>query len=412
MSGLFDSRWVDLPSHATEIEPTTLAAGFRAAGVHCGIKSEGLDLGLIVSDEAETTSAARFTTTAAPAPPVIVCKTHAKLDRLRAVVVNSGNANAATGGRGRDNAIHMVGAASLVSGVGEELVAVASTGVIGVQLPQSDISRGMAQISSQLRSDGGDDFSRSILTTDNGPKRAAVKVQLPSGDVTISAQAKGAGMMQPNHATMLCFIQTDAAMTAETCDLLLGVCVRRSFDRVTVDGQLSTNDSVFLQASGASGVNVAFESEDELRLGEALDSLLRGLAIAIIRDGEGARRIGRIIVRCGDQLQAETVARAVANSPLVKTALYGGDPNWGRIVQAAGMALAGGEPVPMAVEIEGVEVAHFGGAADYDEAELAKLVAASEVEYIVTMPGEGAEAEVYFSDLSHEYVEINSAYRT
>jgi glutamate N-acetyltransferase/amino-acid N-acetyltransferase len=195
-------------------------------------------------------------------------------------------------------------------------------------------------------------------------------------------------------------------------DLLLGVCVKRSFERISVDGQLSTNDTVLLMASGASGVRVASESPDELRLGEALDALLRRLALLIVRDGEGARRIGRVVVRGGDGVAVERVARAVANSPLVKTALFGGDPNWGRIVQAAGMALAGAGEVALDVRIEGVDVCRRGAAVPFDAVALAQAVARSEVEYEIGLPGEGAETEVFFSDLSYDYVRINGEYTT
>ena len=170
----------------------------------------------------------------------------------------------------------------------------------------------------------------------------------------LTAQAKGAGMIQPGFATMLCFVQTDAALQPETADLLLGVCVKRSFERISVDGQLSTNDTVILQCSGASDVHVAPESEDELRFGEALDAVLRDLALLIVRDGEGAARVGRVVVRGGDPATVERAARAVANSPLVKTALHGGDPNWGRIAQAVGAALPSTEPLRLDIAIEGV----------------------------------------------------------
>jgi glutamate N-acetyltransferase/amino-acid N-acetyltransferase len=211
---------------------------------------------------------------------------------------------------------------------------------------------------------------------------------------------------------MLCFVQTDAALAPETADLLLGVCVKRSFDRVSVDGQLSTNDTAILQASGASGVQVAPESEDELRLGEALDALLRRMALLLVRDGEGARRVGRVAASGGHEETVVRAARAVANSPLVKAALHGGDPNWGRIAQAVGGALHDTAPLPLDIWIEDVQVCAGGAAVPHDAAALAEAVAGEEVEYAVRLPGEGAEAEVFFSDLSHEYVTINAEYTT
>jgi glutamate N-acetyltransferase/amino-acid N-acetyltransferase len=181
---------------------------------------------------------------------------------------------------------------------------------------------------------------------------------------------------------------------------------------VSVDGQLSTSDTVILQCSGASGVVIEPETDDELRLGEALDALLRQLALQIVRDGEGGRRVGRVVVRGGEIEAVEGVARAVANSPLVKTALYGGDPNWGRIIQAVGMTLPGTAPLPVDVAIEGVQVCARGAAVPHDPAALAAAVQREEVEYEIGLPGEGAETEIFFSDLGHEYVSLNAEYTT
>ena len=219
-------------------------------------------------------------------------------------------------------------------------------------------------------------------------------------------------MISPNFATMLCFVETDAVLEAQTAELLLGVCVKRSFDCCTVDGQLSTNDMAVLICSGESGVQVAPESEDERLLGEALDSLLRQLAILMVADGEGAGRIARVLVRGGHDETIERAARAVANSPLVKAALNGGDPNWGRIVQAIGGALIGTAPLALDLHIEGTQVCAAGVAIPYDEDALRAAVQRAEVEYEVTLPGEGAETEVFFSDLSHDYVTINADYTT
>ena len=219
-------------------------------------------------------------------------------------------------------------------------------------------------------------------------------------------------MIQPSFATMLCFVETDAVVPAETADLLLGVTVKRSFDRITVDGQLSTNDTAILLCGGASGVVVEPESEAELIFGQALDALLRQLAIDIARDGEGARRVGRVVVRGGHGPGVERVARAVGNSPLVKTALYGGDPNWGRIAQAVGMALADTAPLAVDIEIEGVQVCVAGNAIPHDEDDLTQRVARDEVEYVIGLPGDGFETEVFFSDLGHEYININAEYTT
>jgi glutamate N-acetyltransferase / amino-acid N-acetyltransferase len=416
VSEFFSSRWIERPEHVTELAGG-LPQGFRAAGVACGIKPSGApDLALLVSDARGTTSAARFTSSGVLGAPVLLTRERCRLDAIRAVVVNSGNANTATGGPGLDNAAKMQGAAAIASGVGDEsAVAVASTGVIGVPLPMDAVTRGILAAAGELRPDGDGAFAEAIKTTDAFDKRASLSVSLSGGEVRLSAQAKGAGMISPGFATLLVFVQTDAALEAETCDLLLGVTVKRSFERISVDGQLSTSDTVILQCSGASGVRVEPESDDELRFGEALDALLRQLALLVARDGEGARRVGRVVVRGGDVDGVQRVARAIANSSLVKTALYGGDPNWGRIAQAVGMATAGMGgvgSVPVDITIEGVQVCARGGVVPYDAAALAEAVKRDEVEYEIGLPGDGAETELFFSDLGHEYVTINADYTT
>ncbi len=412
MSGFFTSRWVDVPAGLTEVAGGGLPQGFRAAGVACGLKADGgIDLGLMVSGPPETVSAARFTRSGVLAAPVLVCQQRARLDAIRVVAANSGTANAATGNRGLDEAARMQGAAAMAAGAEADQVAVCSTGVIGVQLDGRKVVAGLLAASAQL---GADDagFTAAIMTTDAFEKRVTLELELSGGPVRISAQAKGAGMIQPAFATMLCFVQTDAALEAVTADLLLGVCVKRSFDRISFDGQLSTNDTVILQASGASGVRVAPESADEIAFGQALDALLRQLALLIVSDGEGARRVGRVVVRGGDAKGVDHVARAIANSPLVKTALYGGDPNWGRIAQSIGMALPYSHPLAFDIAIEGMPVAAGGQAVAHDTPELARRVSAEEVEYAVGLPGDGAETEVFFSDLGHGYITINADYTT
>ena len=402
--GFFRSRWVEAPKHVTELDGHLLPAGFRAAGVAAGIKPEGLDVGVISSDQPATVSAARFTTNARMGAPVIVSR-EAELPALRAVAANSGCSNVGDGQRGLETAVAMQVAAAQELGVEPQQVAVASTGVIGVELARDRVVSGVRAACGALRGDA-DDFSRAILTSDAGPKRACLEVSLPAGSVRLSAQAKGAGMISPRHATMFCFIQTDAALEAETLELLTGVCVQRSFDRISVDGQLSTSDTVVALASGASGVRVEPESADELALGEALDALLRQLALEIVHDGEGARRVGRVVVS-GRPDAVEPVARSIANSPLVKSALHGGDPNFGRILQAAGQVWPPGEPFVADLEIEGHQVVSAG---DVVEPAPAELVSGPEIEYVLTMPGEGGETEVFFSDLSPAYVNYNADY--
>jgi len=412
-SSFFRSRWVEQPEHVRVVPEGGLPQGFRAAGAAAGIKpSGGLDVALIVSDAPETTSAARFTASGVLAAPVLVTQERSRLDALRAIAANSGNANAATGRPGLDEAARMQGAAAMVARVPEDRVAVCSTGVIGVQLDGRKVTKGLLAAGADLRPDGDADACAAIMTTDAFEKRATLDVDLPSGTVRLAAQAKGAGMISPRFATMLCFVETDAALAAETADLLLGVTVKRSFDRISVDGQLSTNDTAILLCGGASGVVVAPESEDELRFGEALDALLRQLALDMARDGEGARRVGRVVVRGGNGEGVERVARAVADSPLVKTALYGGDPNWGRIAQAVGAALPGTAPLAFDISIEGTLVCSGGFGVPVEAGAVERAVQGDEVDIAVALPGDGFETEVFFSDLGHEYVSINAEYTT
>ncbi len=407
----FSSRWVDAPARVRELDPADLPAGFAAAGAAAGLKPEGLDVGVLFCSSEDAVSAARFTTNARVGAPVIVSRGSA-LGRLRAVVANSGCSNVGDGDRGIETARAMQRAAADGLGIEPEQVGVASTGVIGIELPREKVLAGIRTCVERIEADasGADDFAHAILTSDSGPKRACLEVALPSGGaIRLAAQAKGAGMIAPRHATMFCFIQTDAELSQHTLDLLTGVCVKRSFDRISVDGQLSTSDTVFAIASGASGVVIEPEGPDELAFGEALDALLRQLAMLMVADGEGARRVGRIVVR-GRPDAVEPVARSIAYSPLVKTALHGADPNFGRILQAAGQAWPPGDAFVADLEIEGMQVVSAGDATEFDIADLQARVQVPEVEYALTIPGSGGETEVYFSDLSEDYVRFNAEY--
>jgi glutamate N-acetyltransferase/amino-acid N-acetyltransferase len=380
----FSSRWVQAPEGVEELDPALLAPGFRAGGAHCGLKGGGgTDVGLLVCDAPQVASALVLTRNASAAAPVRVCRERCERGRVRAAVVNSGNANAETGEQGYADALAMCEAAAARLGVAPESVAVAETGTIGVPLPVEAVLAGIGEAAGSLRADGGTAFSEAILTTDRWPKRCTLR----AGGVTVSAQAKGAGMIQPDMATMLCFVQTDAVLDDPRAELR--AAVDASFHRISVDGQMSTNDTVLLQGTGAAGKPLP----DGL-----LEALLTQLALEIVRDGEGAARIARIAVGgAASQAEAERVARAIANSPLVKTALFGRDPNWGRIAQAAGAALAG----------ENLEEI---GADSIDAAELGAEVAEAEIG-LALRRGEGA-AHVFFSDLGYEYVRVNAEYTT
>jgi glutamate N-acetyltransferase / amino-acid N-acetyltransferase len=380
----FASRWVTPPPEFEELDPAGLAPGFRAAGVACGLKGDGgTDVGVLACDEPEVRSALALTRNAAAAAPVRVCREECDANALRAVAVNSGNANAATGEQGYRDALAMRDATAEALRIDPRTVAVAETGTIGVPLDVEAVTTGVLEAVQGLSATGGDDFAQAILTTDKGPKRCTVR----AGEVTVSAQAKGAGMIEPGFATMLCFVQTDAVI--EDPDAVLRSALAGSMERITVDGQLSTNDTVLLQATGSAGA--------VLPKG-LLDAVLLQLALEIVADGEGATRVGRVqVTAAADEDEAERVARAIANSPLVKTALFGRDSNWGRIAQAAGMALAGEEVGELGPDrIQAAELA-----SDQPEAELSIRLGRGE-----------ASAHVYFSDLTPDYVRINSEYTT
>jgi glutamate N-acetyltransferase/amino-acid N-acetyltransferase len=382
--GFFKSRWVTPPSGIEELDPARLAPGFRAGGAHCGLKGGGkTDIGLLVCDTERVSSAILLTRNASAAAPVRVCRKRCNQAGIRAAVVNAGNANAETGEQGYTDAISMCDAAAEHLGLPAEAVAVAETGVIGVPLPIEAVLGGVGDAAGNLSADGGVAFSDAILTTDRWPKRCTLR----AGGVTISAQAKGGGMIQPNMATMLCFVQTDAVV--EDPDAALRAACDASFERITVDGQMSTNDTVLLQATGAAGAPLPEG---------LLEAVLLQLAIEIVADGEGSSRVGRVQVDgAASTAEAERVARAIANSPLVKMALFGRDPNWGRIAQAAGMALAG-------EDLEEI------GAENIDNAELAEDIAEAEIGLRLDR-GEHS-AHVWFSDLGYEYVRINAEYTT
>jgi len=361
--GFFRSRWVEAPAGIEELDPAVLAPGFRAGGAHCGLKGGGkTDVGLLVCD---------------------VCRERIERGGIRAAVVNSGNANAETGEQGIADAWAMCETAAAELELRPEQVAVAETGVIGVPMPIGDVLPAIGTAAGSLSGDGGGAFSQAIVTTDRWPKRCTLR----AGGVTVSAQAKGAGMIEPNMATMLCFVQTDAVLADPAGEL--AAAVDASFHRITVDGQMSTNDTVLLQGTGAAGAPLPEG---------LLEAVLKQMAIEIVADGEGAARVGRIeVTGAASAAEAERVARAIANSPLVKTALYGRDPNWGRIAQAAGAALVG-------EDLEEI------GAESIDATDLASE--GKEAEIGLRLDRGEHRAHVWFSDLGYEYVRINAEYTT
>jgi glutamate N-acetyltransferase/amino-acid N-acetyltransferase len=388
--------------------------GFRAAGVSAGIKANGNpDLALLVSDTLAT-AAAVFTINRAQAAPVLVSQEHLSRTRgaARAVIVNSGCANACTGDAGLQVARDMTTETAALVGCPVEQVLVASTGVIGVSLPMDMIRRGLPVAFRALAADQGPMAARAIMTTDPFPKEAAAKVTLDGGStITIGGMAKGAGMIEPMMATMLGFVTTDAAVPAVLLDRALREAVNDTFNAITVDGECSTNDCVMLLASGASGVAV-----DESTYGAfvaGLTAVCRELALAIVRGGEGATKLITITVTgAATSDEARRAAKAIANSLLVKTAIHGGDPNWGRLVAVAGRAGVAFDLSKAAVMIGRTVL--FKDGRPYDEAapEAAAYLKGTDLSVTVDVGSGSATSTVWTCDLSAEYVRINAEYRT
>jgi glutamate N-acetyltransferase/amino-acid N-acetyltransferase len=409
------SRFVALPENVVQAAGSvTFPRGFKAAGIHAGLKGSGRpDLALLVS-QSPCASAAVFTTNAAAAAPVRLTRASSACERLRGVVVNAGNANACTGKRGLGDAARMRRVAADSLSLHPEEVAVASTGLIGVRLPIEAVTGGIVAAAKLLAAGGGPDFAAAIRTTDRTPKAGALTVRLDdhSEPVRIGVAAKGAGMISPRMATTLGFVTTDAVIPQRALDDLLHRVVERTFNRVTVDGQQSTNDMVLCLANGASGVAVTGQALAVFE--RALEAALLSVAVALVGDGEGATHTVRLTVSgAWDDAEAEAVARSIGNSPLVKAAFFGGDPNWGRVVQAAGQIVAATNGARFRVEIAygDVEVVRDGEPPALPAARrraLAAIMGEREIDLTVSLHRGAGSSTIYFSDLSHEYVSANS----
>jgi len=400
----------------TETEPITLVPGnaasprgFRAAGIHCGIKRERADLALLVSD-VPASAAGVFTTNRVQAAPVRYTRRAVAAGRAQAVVINSGNANACTGEPGLEDAAEMALLSAAALGLDGDLVLVASTGVIGVPLPMEAIRRGIPMAAGALEADGTA-AAEAIRTTDNFPKTAACRLEIGGVEVTIGGMAKGAGMIHPNLATTLCFLTTDAALPPAVLRGALQRAVAESFNSITVDGDTSTNDTVLLLANGQAGGAPITNGEALTRFTAGLTMVAAELAKMVVRDGEGATKLVEIRVDGAlSNAEAHQAAMTVANSLLVKTALHGGEPNWGRILAALGRS-----GVEMAEETTDVffgDLAIVRGGLGVPGVWDAAAAALEQKEVTIGIRlgvGNGA-ARAWTSDLSEEYVRINGSY--
>jgi glutamate N-acetyltransferase/amino-acid N-acetyltransferase len=393
------------------MKAVTFPRGFRASGIACGLKESGKpDLALIVSD-VPASVAGMFTQNRVVAAPVTLSRTVVRGGSARATVVNSGNANACTGAQGDLDAREMAQLTAAQLGCEAVEVLVASTGIIGRPLAMERLRSGIPAAAAELSAEGGTDAANAICTTDAYPKTGEETVQLAGGEVRLGAMAKGAGMIRPDMATMICQVTTDVAIGSDHLQRLLVPAVQRSFNRISVDGSASTNDTVFVLANGASGVS-ATAADDEL-LGAALERLLLRLAKLVVSDGEGSSRIARYeVFGALDAPQAEVAVRAIAENQLVRCALHGADPNWGRMLMALGASSAEVAPDRIDLWIDGVQLVAAGAGVDGAEEDAREALAAPEVSVRIGLGQGDGNAIVYASDLSPEYVRINSEYST
>ncbi len=391
----------------------TRPLGFRASATAAGIKPGRPDMALVVAD-ASCAAAGVFTTNLAQAAPVLVSRQHLAAGRARAIVANAGCANAGTGEPGLADARETAALVAGALGCRADEVVVASTGVIGVRLPMPNVRSGVGALAAQLSRDGGAEAARAIMTTDTKPKEVTVELRLGDKTCRVGAMAKGAGMIAPNLATMLAFFTTDAAVAPQLLQQALRDAVGAGLNRITVDGDTSTNDTAVVLASGASGAppiegpGAAYDA-----FADALQQASLRLAEMLVRDGEGATKIARVLIEgARSTADADRIARTVAESPLVKTALHGGDPNWGRLLAAAGRAGVGFDVNRVSIWIGDVHVAEGGAARAYEEKVAAAAMHEDPVRFRIRLGEGSASSWMWTSDFSRGYVDINAHYRS
>ena len=389
--------------------------GFRAAGALGGIKAEStkLDVALVASDRIAS-AAAVYTTNRVQAAPLHLCREYLQDGKAHAVVLNSGNANACTGDQGLDNARAMSVQVGQGLGVRNEDVLVCSTGVIGVQLDMEAVQKGIAGVLSGLQDDGGDDAAVAIMTTDTKPKTSALSLKIGDEIVHVGGMSKGSGMIAPNMATMLGVITTDANVPPDLLREILSLAVKRSFNCITVDGDMSTNDTVIALANGAAdGPPLEPNTPSSAALAEAIEMVCRDLARQIARDGEGATKLVSIeVVGAASEDEARQVGLSVANSNLVKTAVFGRDPNWGRILCAMGYAGVPMDPQNVAVYLCDTQIYGSGSGLLFDHKALVEAMSAADIPIVIDLASGTARAEIFTCDLSYDYVRINAEYTT
>ena len=392
----------------------TSAKGFLAGATYAGLKSsapDALDIGILVSDS-PATAAGAFTTSKIVSPSVTLSKNRVAGGSARAVVANSGCANCAVGEQGFKDAEEMASLAANMLGLAADEVLVASTGLIGAEMPMALVRQNIGNI--DVTAQGGPEFARAIMTTDSRPKEVAVSVEMPGGRVIVGGAAKGVGMIHPNMATMLCFMATDAKVQPAFLQSIVSEAVSASFNMIDVDGDMSTNDTVLVLANGAAGgPEIVPDSEGADAFREAITYVSTVLAKELARDGEGAQRLIEVVVDGAKNLSdARTAARSIASSLLVKSMVHGRDPNWGRIMMALGKSNIDFSENQVDLFISDIHMVHEGVAFPYMKEAVINAMSVPEVQIRVNVNNGDASATAWGCDLTEEYVTFNSAYST
>jgi len=399
--------------HSHKSGSITSVKGIKAAGIFAGIKKKRKDLALIYS-EFPATAAGTFTLNKVQAAPLLVSKESLKKSsNFRAILVNSGNANACTGEQGFTDALEMQKYCAKKLKLKQDEVIISSTGVIGMKLPIDKIKNGIDEIIPELSVDGGYEAAKAIMTTDLVSKSFAVTVKLSTGEVTIGGICKGSGMIMPNMATMLAFLATDASIEKDILQKLLSAAVANSFNKITVDGDTSTNDMVVLLANGATGISIEKKSADYKIFLEALTNFCIVMAKSIVSDGEGATKLVTIAIKgAKSEADANNAAKAVANSPLVKTAFCGEDANWGRILSAVGNSGADFDPANASIYFDDLAILKPNYEIVLDEVAAKEILVKKEYTVTVNLAAGEANSTWWTCDFSENYIKINANYRT
>lgn len=404
---------MDKTVYLVEKGSATSPQGFQACGIRCGLKQKGKDLALVTSEK-PAVIAAMFTTNRVQAAPVILSRRRAAAGIAQALIINSGNANACTGEQGYADALEMTALAAEDLSINPDHVLVASTGIIGVPMPMEIIRRGIKDACACLSRTGGEEAAHAIMTTDTRPKNFAVRFELDGKSCCIGAMAKGSGMINPHVATMICVITTDVHISAELLGQALAESMEDSINALTIDGEMSTNDAVFLFANGMSGNElIKAKGRQYENFLSALRSITKAAAEALAEDGEGATHLVRVTVEnARNREEAVVAAKAIANSLLVKTAIFGRDPNWGRVASAAGASGVTLDPQAIEIRLAGIPVATKGGAIPFDATVMNKALEDKEIDICIGLGVGRYSATVLTCDLTKEYISINADYHT